>query len=328
MILVTGGAGYIGSHMVDMLCRQNKSVAVLDDLSSGDKKNIHKDANFYQGDIADKKLLTEIFKQHTISSVMHFASRIQVEESVKDPQRYYQNNVIKTLSLLDSMHTHNIKNFIFSSTAAVYGVPDYLPVMEDHPTRPVNPYGCTKLMVEQVLADYSSAYDFNYVALRYFNAAGAHPQAHLPNASQNSSSLIAALLRAVSGEADVFKIYGDDYETQDGSGVRDFVHVLDLCSAHMLALDYLRQEKSAVFNLGTGTGFSVKEIIEKLRDITGQKIPVKIMPRRSGDLAVMTADASKIQNQCGWKATHSNIHTILQDAWRVAKNSGLKDMAH
>ena len=327
MILVTGGAGYIGSHMVDMLCEQGRSVVVLDDLSSGSTNNIHSDAPFYQGDIADKKVLSEIFKQNKISSVMHFASRIQVEESVKNPQSYYHNNVVKTLSLVSCMLEHNIKQFIFSSSAAVYGIPDYLPVREDHTTCPVNPYGRTKLMVEQILADYSKAYGFNYVALRYFNAAGAHSKGHLPNASKHSSSLIAALFRVVVGKADTFKVYGDDYDTKDGSGVRDFVHVLDLCSAHMLALEYLKQDQSAIFNLGTGNGFSVYEILAKLREITGHDIPVEVCQRRSGDLAVMTADASKIRRLCGWQAPHSNIQTILQDTWSVVQTSS-RDMAH
>ena len=317
-VLVVGGAGYIGSHMVATLVAHSIPVVVLDDLSSGHADTVPAQITFYQGDLANRDMLSSIFKQHHITAVMHFAAFIEVSESVKDPARYYHNNVVKTVALLDCMREHSIRYFIFSSTAAVYGEPQTAIINEQHPTLPINPYGASKLMVEQVCRDYTRAYDFHYVALRYFNAAGAHPDGHLAERHDPETHLIPILLQVAQGLRPHCYLYGDDYPTPDGSCVRDFIHVMDLCSAHVAALSYLfNGGQSIAFNVGTSQGLSVKHVIERVSAITGVPLNVKTAARRAGDPSQLVADSTRIQSVCGWSPRYSNIDTIIADAWRV-----------
>lgn len=313
LILITGGAGYIGSHMVNYLQKQGYSAVVLDNLSTG-----HRDAvseiEFIQGDINDYILLDRLFSNKKIDAIMHFASFIQVGESVKEPLKYYYNNVAGTLNLLHAMVKHNIKHFIFSSSAAVYGNPESIPITETHPLQPINPYGHSKQMIEQCLLDISHAHDFNFMSLRYFNAAGAcgnlherhHPETHL----------IPLVLQAALQNKPV-TIYGNDYATPDGTCVRDYIHVSDLCAAHWLALEKLFINKSSeCLNIGTGNGYSVQEVIDTAKQITKKTIPIIYGARRAGDPAVLIADAEKAKRILNWQPVSSDLNTIIIDAWQ------------
>jgi len=316
-ILVVGGAGYIGSHMVKMLLANGYQVVTLDNLSGG-----YRDAvlggDFVFGDIADRQGLDRLFSGYTFDGVMHFASFIQVGESVNDPSKYYQNNVAATLNLLDAMVAHEVKTLIFSSTAAIFGEPQYVPIDEQHPKQPINPYGLTKWMVEQILADYDRAYGLKSISLRYFNAAGADPDAQIGELHLPESHLIPLVLQAASGRRKSVTIYGQDYATPDGTCIRDYIHINDLCQAHLLALQQLLtgDSSSAAYNLGNGAGFSVKQVIDVAREITKQPIPVVIGENRGGDAASLVADSKRAQTMLGWQPQYAELATIIAHAWQ------------
>ena len=314
-VLVVGGAGYIGSHMVKMLLAEGHEVVTFDNLSSG-----HSDAVlggvFVEGDLADESALEALFSVHKPEAVIHFASFIQVGESVRRPDIYYRNNVSNTLNLLDTMVRHGVKRFIFSSTAAVFGEPDYVPIDETHPCRPVNPYGRSKWMIEQVLADYDTAFGLKSVCLRYFNAAGADPDAQLGERHDPETHLIPLILQAASGRRANIHVFGRDYDTPDGTCIRDYIHIVDLCSAHALALGHLSQGgESERFNLGNGAGFSVQEVIAAVAKVTGRSFEVIEAPRRAGDPARLVADSTRARAQLSWQPQYADLETIISHAW-------------
>lgn len=317
-ILVIGGAGYIGSQMVKLLGQQSCSVSTLDDLSSG-----HRDAvlcgDFVEGNFGDRAVLDAVLSRG-FDAVMHFASFIQVGVSVQHPDKYYRNNVTNTLSLLDAMRAHGVDKFIFSSTAATFGEPQYTPIDERHPQQPINPYGRTKLMVEQALADYDKAYGFKSVCLRYFNAAGADPEGQLGERHDPETHLIPLVLQAASGRRPNISVFGRDYDTPDGTCIRDYVHINDLCSAHWLALQSLMNGgPSQAYNLGNGNGFSVQEVIDAAERVTGCKIAVVNGPRRVGDPARLVADATQARQHLGWQPQFADLAIIVQHAWAWEK---------
>ena len=314
-ILVVGGAGYIGSHMVRYLQDAGYEVIVLDDLSTGERKAVG-GAVFVEGSLGDSELLDTIFSDHQIDAVMHFAAYIQVGESVENPAKYYQNNVVNTLVLLDAMIKHEVPYFIFSSTAAVFGNPEYVPIDEVHPHVPINPYGMTKLMVEQILNDYTHAYGLKFGSLRYFNAAGAHPDGSIGPCHKPVTHLIPLILQAASGRRKDIKVFGTDYDTPDGSCIRDYIHVMDLCDAHLKLLDYMMKGgKECCFNLGTGTGYSVLEVIKEAEKIVGHDIPTEITDRRAGDPAQLVADGGKAKKNLDWQPQCSDLPTIIKHNW-------------
>ncbi len=315
-ILVVGGAGYIGSHMVKMLLDRGFRVVTLDNLATGHRQSVL-GGDFVQGDVGDPLLLERLFTGNAFAGVMHFASHIQVGESVTDPAKYYRNNVSNTLILLDAMRKHGVGRFIFSSSAAVYGEPLTVPITESHPKNPINPYGRSKWMIEEVLADYDLAYGLRSVCFRYFNAAGADPGGAIGECHTPETHLIPLVLMAASGRRPQVKIFGEDYDTPDGTCIRDYVHVNDLCQAHLLALESLLQGGgSAAFNLGNGGGFSVREVIDAAERVTGRKIPVVVAPRRSGDPARLVADASLAHQELGWRPQYSELEQIIRHAWQ------------
>lgn len=314
-ILIVGGAGYIGSHMVGVLVRAGFQPIVLDNLSTGHRDAVT-EAEFILGDIADCHLLDTLFMQHDIAAVMHFASFIQVGESVQQPAKYYANNVCGTVTLLQAMLKHGVKHFIFSSTAAVYGEPQYTPIDESHPLRPVNPYGHSKRMIEQILEDFAHAYDFHFMSLRYFNAAGADPEGNLHERHEPETHLIPLILRAAKNPKQSIKVFGRDYPTPDGTCVRDYIHVVDLCSAHLLALNgLLNNRKGGFYNLGTGIGFSVQEVIDTASEVTEKAILVEDAPRRPGDPAILIADPRKAMQELQWQPQYSDLPTLIRHAW-------------
>jgi len=319
-ILVVGGAGYIGSHMVKLLGERGCAVTTLDDLSSG-----HRDAvltgDFVQGDMADIELLRGLFARRKYDAVMHFASFIEVGESVREPAKYYRNNVANTLALLAAMREAGVDRFIFSSTAAIFGTPQYVPIDERHPRAPINPYGRTKNMVEDVLSDYERAYGLRSVCLRYFNAAGADPEGKLGERHDPESHLIPLALQAASGRRAGLSVYGTDYDTPDGTCIRDYVHVSDLCEAHWLALESLRAGAgSQAYNLGNGNGFSVLEVIETAKKVTGVDFAVKHEARRAGDPPRLVADSSAIKTKLGWSPRYADLDTIVAHAWAFERS--------
>lgn len=321
-ILVTGGAGYIGSHMVKRLAQEGHGVVTLDNLSTGYADAVRY-GEFVQGDTHDAALLDDLFQLHGFSAVMHFSAFSLVAESVTDPAKYYQNNVCATRSLLDAMVRHGIKHFIFSSTAAVFGEPEYVPIDERHPTRPINPYGRSKRMVEGMLDDYSRAYGLRSVSLRYFNAAGADPEGELGERHEPETHLIPLVLQAASGRRECIAVYGTDYDTPDGTCIRDYIHVYDLCEAHRLALQWLLAEgASRVFNLGNGQGYSVREVIEVATRLTGREIPVSYEGRRAGDPARLVADATLAERELGWRRHYPELEAILRHAWHWETRHG------
>jgi UDP-glucose 4-epimerase len=315
-ILVVGGAGFIGSHMSEYLYRLGYEPVVLDDLSTGHAELIL-NAKFIQGSTADVALLDQIFSSEKYVAVMHFAAFIQVGESVRQPNKYYQNNFANTLNLLNAMHKHQVNNLIFSSTAAVYGEPQYSPIDELHPRLPINPYGQSKFMVEQVLQDMADAYDFKYIALRYFNAAGADPDSQLHECHEPETHLIPLLLQAALDPTKKFTVYGCDYPTPDGTCIRDYVHVLDLCQAHYLALKALQAGGlSTSYNLGNGAGFSVQQVIDAAKKITQKPITINYGARRVGDPAVLVANADRARVELNWQPVYADLNTIIQHVWK------------
>ncbi len=313
-ILVIGGAGYIGSHTVKMLAAQGYNSVVFDNLSKGHKEAVEK-FPFELGDLGDKARLAEVFKKHAIDAVMHFAAFIEVGESVQAPSKYYHNNVAQVLNLLDAMVENNVKYFVFSSTAATFGEPVRPQIDETHPQNPINPYGNTKLMVEKMLADFDTAYGLKATALRYFNASGADDSGLIGESHSPETHLIPLVLQAAAGKRPSIKVFGTDYPTPDGTCVRDYVHVNDLARAHILALEkMMRENKSERFNLGSGSGFSVAELIQEAKKITGIDFKVETAPRRAGDPAVLVADSAKAQRVLGWQPQY-NLTRIIQTAW-------------
>ena len=315
-VLVVGGAGYIGSHMVRCLGKSGIDVIVLDNLSSGRREAVtHGD--LVVGDLGDRPLLDDLLGNNNFDSVMHFAAHIEVGESVVNPAKYYLNNVVNTQVLLDAMRDHGILNFIFSSTAAIFGEPLKARIDESHPRNPINPYGRSKLMVEQVLGDYDVAYGLKSVSLRYFNAAGADPAGDIGECHDPETHLVPLVLRAASGRRDSISIFGSDYDTPDGTCVRDYVHVNDLCDAHLLALRALWAGcPSAAYNLGNGSGFSVREVIDTAATVTGRDITVVEAGRRAGDPGTLVADAECARTQLGWTPQFADLATIIKHAWQ------------
>lgn len=315
MILVVGGAGYIGSHLVKELV-EKEEVVVLDNLSTGHREAVDSRAIFVKGDLGNEEDLQMVFRSYPIKAVMHFAAYSLVGESVVDPLKYYENNVASTLTLLKVMMKFNVKNFIFSSTAATYGIPEVELIDETSATAPINPYGQSKLMVEQILADFSKSYGLNYVVLRYFNAAGAHKSSVIGESHDPETHLIPIVLQQLLGQREKVSVFGTDYDTPDGTCIRDYIHVTDLAEAHIRALEaLLAGKKSAeVYNLGNGLGYSVKEVIETCEKVTGVKANVEMADRRAGDPARLVASSQKIFTELGWKAER-NLEQIIADAW-------------
>lgn len=320
-ILVTGGAGYIGSHTVYKLIEQGKDVVVIDSLQTGYKQAIHPQTRFYQGDIRDEKFLNEVFSKEKIEAVIHFAANSLVGESMSNPLKYYDNNVYGTKVLLQAMIDNGIKNIVFSSTAATYGEPEKLPILESDKTEPTNTYGETKLAMEKMFKWTSKAHDLRYVSLRYFNACGAHESGKIGEAHIPETHLIPLILQVPNKKREHINIFGNDYNTKDGTCVRDYIHVVDLAQAHILAVKYLLEgNKSDIFNLGNGIGFTVNEVIEVARKVTGHEIPAVVSERRAGDPAQLVASSEKAKRVLGWNPTHNTLEEIISSAWNWHKN--------
>jgi UDP-glucose 4-epimerase len=316
MILIVGGAGYIGSHINKMLNQKGYDTLIYDNLVYGHKEAV-KWGTLEIGDLADEQHVDEIFQKNKIDAVFHFAAYAYVGESVTNPSKYYNNNVSNTLHLLDAMVKYDVKNIVFSSTCATYGTQDTIPITENMPQNPINPYGKSKLMVEKILEDYHKAYGINYCCLRYFNAAGADPDGEIGESHTPETHLIPLILAAAAGERDNIKVFGTDYPTRDGSCIRDYIHVTDLADAHLRALDYLKKGgESTCMNLGNCTGNSVLEVIEAAKKVTSKDIAVLLDERRDGDPAILVGSAEKAEKLLGWKPQYSDIHTILEHAWK------------
>lgn len=321
-ILVLGGAGYIGSHTVKELCDAGENVVVADSLATGHKEAVNKKARFYKGDIRDGAFLDEIFTKEKIDVVMHFCAFSLVGESVVDPIKYYDNNMGGAIVLLKKMHEHGLNKIVFSSTAAVYGEPERVPIMENDKTEPTNPYGETKLSMEKMFKWASKAYGINFVSLRYFNASGADQTGFIGEDHNPETHLIPLILQVPLGKRKFISIFGTDYPTPDGTCIRDYIHVTDLAQAHILAAKYLMAgNKSDIFNLGNGVGFSVKEVIETARKVTGHPIPAKEEGRRAGDPAQLIASSAKAREILGWKPEHDSLEEIIASAWKWHKNN-------
>lgn len=317
MILVTGGAGYIGSHCVLALLQAGEEVVIFDNLSTGHRETVEKlnGAKFVEGDLKNSADINAVFENYKIDAVVHFAAFSQVEESVKEPYKYFQNNVCGSLNLLYAMIKHDCKKIVFSSTAAVYGEPDYTPIDENHPKHPINPYGETKLTVEMIMDDFDRAYGLKSVRLRYFNVAGAEPAGLIGEWHNPETHLIPNVLKAALGEGKTFSLFGEDYPTKDGTCVRDYIDVNDLIVAHLLALKYLQNGgETNVFNLGTQTGSTVKEVFGTCEGVTGRAIPLEIQPRREGDPAILVADNKKASDILGWKPLYT-LNDSVKNAW-------------
>lgn len=319
MILIVGGAGYIGSHLNKEINKRGYETVIFDNLSYGHEEFV-KWGTFERGDLGNIDDIKSILNKYPIEAVMHFAAFAYVGESVKDPQKYYLNNVKNTLNLLQAMLEENVKQFIFSSTCATYGNPVEIPITENHPQNPINPYGRGKLIVEQILKDYSAAYGLNYASLRYFNAAGADPDGDVGELHDPETHLIPLILDVAAGKRENVKIFGTDYDTPDGTCIRDYIHVTDLADAHILALKYLQDnQKSDVFNLGNGNGFSVKEVIETAREITGNEIKAVEAERRQGDPPILIGSSHKAKEVLKWKPKYGDLSQIVETAWNWHK---------
>lgn len=323
-LLVIGGCGYIGSHMVKCLANAGHDVTVLDDLSAGFRDAMLAGA-LVEGDFGNRELLDSLFERNAFDGVLHFASLIQVGESVIDPAKYYRNNVARTLTLLEAMKDHRVGPLIFSSTAAVFGEPEYIPIDEAHRCQPINPYGMSKRMVEHMLADFDRAYGLRSVALRYFNAAGADPEARIGERHEPETHLVPLAVQAALGRHSALKVFGRDYDTRDGTCIRDYIHVDDLADAHLLALEYLWQGgASAAFNLGNGEGFSVQEVLDSVARVSGTAVPFENAPRRAGDPARLVADARRAREVLGWRPRHAELDTIVRHAWQWERQRPLQ----
>lgn len=317
-VLVLGGAGYIGSHTVDRLVEAGKDVVVVDSLVTGHLAAVRKEAKFYQGDLADKDFMRKVFTENPdIDAVIHFAAFSLVAESMKDPLKYFDNNTAGMVKLLEVMNEFDIKYIVFSSTAATYGIPEKMPIYEDDPQLPINPYGESKLMMEKIMRWADEAYGIKFVALRYFNVAGAKPDGSIGEDHHPETHLLPIVLQVAMGEREKLQILGDDYNTPDGTNVRDYVHPFDLADAHILAVDYLRNgNESSAFNLGSSTGFSNLEIVKAAREVTGKEIPAEIAARRGGDPDTLIAASEKARKVLGWKPEFDDIHKIIETAWK------------
>ena len=320
-ILVTGGAGYIGSHTAKALRADGQEPVVLDDLSMGHREAVRW-SPFIEGDIADASLVRSVVRDYRIDAVVHFAANAYVGESMQDPAKYFRNNVTRTLRLLESLLESGVRRFVFSSSCATYGTPDRVPIAEEHPQRPTNPYGESKLIVERVLRWYGEIHGLQWVALRYFNAAGADPGGELGEDHDPEPHLIPLVIQAALGMRDRVDIFGTDYATPDGTAVRDYIHVADLASAHVAALKHKADAPGVAFNLGTGRGHSVRDVIRAVERITGRRVPVRETARRPGDPAVLVADASRATSLLGWAPRHSDLDTIVETAWRWHARAG------
>ncbi|OEU69657.1 MAG: UDP-glucose 4-epimerase GalE [Desulfovibrio sp. S3730MH75] len=319
-LLVCGGAGYIGSHMSRMLSDYGHEVTVFDNLSTGYADAL-KWGKFIKGDLRNPDDLDKAFSSKKFDAVFHFSGLIVVSDSVEHPYQYYDNNVTGTLNLLQAMRNHDVKNFVFSSTAAVYGDPVMDIITEDHPLAPLNPYGRSKLYVEEILEDYAKAYNFNSVCFRYFNAAGAHPDALIGEAHKPETHLIPNILLSSIDQGRKLKIFGSDYPTPDGTCVRDYIHIQDICEAHLAAVNYLSTSQGAhIFNLGNGNGFSVLDVINAASEVTGRKIPYDFEPKRDGDSPRLVADSTKAHNLLGWTPKYNDLREIIETAYRWHKN--------
>ena len=319
-ILVLGGAGYIGSHTVYELIDAGEDVVIVDNLQTGHKGALHPKARFYKGDIRDEKFLDDLFNKEKIDSVIHFAANSLVGESMIDPLKYYDNNLYGTMILLKSMVKNGIEKIVFSSTAATYGEPEKTPIFEKDRTVPTNTYGETKLSMEKMFKWVSKAHGLRYVSLRYFNACGAHVSGKIGEDHSPETHLIPLILQVPNGKREHIGIFGDDYQTPDGTCIRDYIHVTDLAQAHILAVKYLNKgNESDIFNLGNGVGFSVKEVIETARKVTGHPIPAKISKRRAGDPAILIASSDKAKSILGWNPSHNSLDEIIETAWKWHK---------
>lgn len=316
--LVLGGAGYIGSHTVDRLIEKGEKTIVVDSLVTGHRQAVNKDAKFYQGDIADKDFMRQVFKENSdIDAVIHFAAYSLVAESMKKTLKYFDNNTAGMVKLLEVMNEFSIDKIVFSSTAATYGIPEEVPIKETTPQNPINPYGESKLMMEKIMRWADKAYGIKFVPLRYFNVAGAKPDGSIGEDHMPETHLLPIVLQVAMGKRDKLQIFGDDYNTPDGTNIRDYVHPLDLADAHILAVDYLKAgNPSTAFNLGSSTGFSNREILEAARKVTNKEIPAEIAPRRGGDPDVLVASSTKAREVLGWKPQFDDISKIIETAWK------------
>ncbi len=320
-ILVTGGAGYVGSHVVRELMETEHKIITVDNLQKGHRAAVM-GGEFYCCDLGDKEALGKIFSRHSIDAVIHLAADSLVGESVKAPQKYYQNNICAGLILLEIMLKHDVNKLVYSSTAAVYGRPESIPIEEDDEKKPTNPYGRSKLFYEEILEDYERGYDFDFISLRYFNASGAHPSGEIGEDHQPETHLIPLILKTALGKRESLKIFGTDYDTRDGTCIRDYVHVSDLAGAHILAVEKLsRGGDSSVYNLGSGDGFSVREVLETARSVTGCEIPAVPADPRPGDPPVLVASSKKIKRKLGWKRNFADLEKIIETAWKWHKNN-------
>lgn len=320
-ILVLGGAGYIGSHTVYELIDAGRDVVIADNLETGHIEAVHPKAKFYQGDIRNREFVDSVFESEHIDGVIHFAANSLVGESMTNPLKYYDNNLCGTKVLLESMVAHGIDKIVFSSTAATYGEPERVPILETDKTEPTNCYGETKLSMEKMFKWVGKAHGLRFVSLRYFNACGAHVSGKIGEAHNPESHLIPLILQVPNGQREYISIFGDDYDTKDGTCIRDYIHVTDLAQAHILAMDYLMNGgESNIFNLGNGVGFTVKEVIDTARKVTGHPIPAKITPRRAGDPAQLIASGEKARSVLGWHPEHADLEEIIATAWNWHKH--------
>lgn len=321
-LLVTGGAGYVGSVCAAVLVEQGHDVTIIDNFSTGNREAVPSKATIVEGDVRDKA--SEVLAQGGFEGVIHFAARSLVGESVQKPDEYWQHNLVTTLALLDAMRAHDVNNLVFSSTAATYGEPKEVPITEDFPTQPTNPYGASKLAIDYAITSYANAFGLGATSLRYFNVAGAY--GNIGENREVETHLIPLVLQVALGHRDKIMMFGDDWPTKDGTNIRDYIHIRDLADAHLLALESNTPGKHRIFNLGSGEGYSVKEVIETCREVTGHEIPAEVAPRRAGDPAVLIASSEKAMKELGWKPTRTDLRTIVEDAW--AFTSQLGDKAH
>jgi UDP-glucose 4-epimerase len=325
-ILVTGGAGYIGSHAVRLFMDRGHDVWIYDNLCYGHRTAVPAD-RLIVGDLNEPHRIDQVLLERRIDAVVHFAAFTYVGESVQHPAKYYQNNVVNTINLLECLRRHKVNRIVFSSTAATFGTPEQMPITEETPQKPINPYGASKLMVERLLADYALAYNWGFAALRYFNASGAHPDGSIGEDHTPETHLIPLIIQAILGQRPHIEIFGTDYPTPDGTCVRDYIHIVDLAEAHLLALEKLTPGRQMHYNLGIGRGYSVREVIQAVEEVTGKKVPIKEGVRRAGDPPVLVASSDKIQKELGWKAHYTDIKSIVETAWNWhrAHPKGYKD---